>query len=363
MNGSLSDCNVQGICEYLTSPNGIVQIYGNGSGCSNPGEIARSCGFKMPCLPFGHYYFMKQSDVDSFLSYYQDCDHLEGSVIIGWHPIEGTPEVYNFFIGEETGIEAAVTSLSGLREITSIAGNLAIRGDHKLTDLRGLEKLVTIGGNLAMSGWFHNKYLTSLTGLDNLESIGGGLFIAGNTKLNSLTGLKNLKSLGGELAIGGEFMGWHGNDSLMSLKGLENVDTATIQDLKIVYNMSLSDCDVANLCNYLSAPGGSIEIHDNGTGCSSREEIEEACITLSTPEIDFTSEYSIYPNPALSEITVISRNDLDIETINIFNQLGQKLLAIDHLSNPIDLSNLQRGTYILEIISNEFNHKQRLLIL
>ena len=65
-NSQLSSCEVQSICNYLASPNGIVEIYDNSPGCNSPGEIANACGFAMPCLPSGNYYFTYQAEIDNF---------------------------------------------------------------------------------------------------------------------------------------------------------------------------------------------------------------------------------------------------------------------------------------------------------
>ncbi len=42
-NTTLSTCEVQSICDYLSSPNGEVQIYGNAPGCNSPEEVEAAC--------------------------------------------------------------------------------------------------------------------------------------------------------------------------------------------------------------------------------------------------------------------------------------------------------------------------------
>jgi hypothetical protein len=42
-NSTLSTCEVQSICDYLTSPNGSINIYGNGPGCSNRQQVEAAC--------------------------------------------------------------------------------------------------------------------------------------------------------------------------------------------------------------------------------------------------------------------------------------------------------------------------------
>ncbi|MFZ4707555.1 MAG: hypothetical protein ACOYMF_16265 [Bacteroidales bacterium] len=81
-NASLSSCNVQGICNYLVSPGGEVNIYSNAAGCANPAEVAGNCGISLPCLPYGNYYFYSQSDIDSYQSSFSGCTELQGNVSI-----------------------------------------------------------------------------------------------------------------------------------------------------------------------------------------------------------------------------------------------------------------------------------------
>jgi len=136
-NNSLSNCEVQSICDYLAKPNGTVNIYNNAIGCNNPPEIANSCGFTMPCLPYGNYYFHSQSEIDNLQTNYPGC--------------------------------------------TEIKGDVKINGDD-ITNLNGLNVLTAIGGRL----WIEdNAALTSLTGLDNVTSIGGHLWIEDNAALTS----------------------------------------------------------------------------------------------------------------------------------------------------------------------------------
>jgi len=81
-NDSLSICEVQSICDYLVSPNGSVNIFQNATGCENPPEIANACGFTIPCLPFGNYYFTQQDEVDNFQTNYPGCNNLNGKLSI-----------------------------------------------------------------------------------------------------------------------------------------------------------------------------------------------------------------------------------------------------------------------------------------
>lgn len=43
-NANLSTCEVQSICDYLVSPNGYSEIYGNATGCNSQEEVKAACG-------------------------------------------------------------------------------------------------------------------------------------------------------------------------------------------------------------------------------------------------------------------------------------------------------------------------------
>jgi hypothetical protein len=81
-NSFLSTCDAEWLCNYLSNPTGSINIYNNSPGCNNPAEIASYCGFAMPCLPFGNYYFINQAEIDNFQNDYPGCTELDGSVTI-----------------------------------------------------------------------------------------------------------------------------------------------------------------------------------------------------------------------------------------------------------------------------------------
>jgi hypothetical protein len=86
-----------------------------------------------------------------------------------------------------------------LENLTSIGGYLSIGGQQcpDLPDGAGEPDLHR--GFIFIL--VHNNALTSLTGLENLTSIGGYLLIMDNNALTSLTGLESLTSIGDHLSI------------------------------------------------------------------------------------------------------------------------------------------------------------------
>jgi hypothetical protein len=323
-NSILSTCDLPWLCEYLSNPVGIVDIYGNAAGCNDPPEIASVCGIVLTCLPSGNYYFFEQSEIDNFKGNYSNCAILEGNVLV-----EGISNINN---------------LNGLNEVTYIGGNLDISYNYSLTSLTGLNNLGTIGGRLKIE---RNDDLTSLAGLEGLTSIGGDLRIKYNHFLTSLTELEGMNSIGGDLYIGG-------NVSLTSLTGLDNIAANTISNLSIFINSSLSTCDIQSICDYLAAPNGLIYIEQNATGCNSQEEVQTAC-TVRIEENNISDYYlNIYPNPTFSKITIETSVVPNSSELTICNLSGQKIiiLKIKDIKTEIDISDLPKGIYYVKVTNH-----------
>jgi photosystem II stability/assembly factor-like uncharacterized protein len=273
-NNSLTNCAIQNICNYLNAPNGVVEIYNNGSGCNSQSEVVNACGGSVPCLPYGHYYLLSQADVDNFQENFPVCNDLAGNLTI-------------------TG--NSIVNLTGLNQVYSIGGSVSINYCDNLENLNGLENLYTIGGSFSLHD---NHRIKDFSGLENLDSIGalvigwtddggsGGPIPGGNDSLVSLSSLSSLTYVRG-IEIGQ-------NPSLISLAGLDNINANTLAYVAIGLNSSLSTCEVQSICAYLAAPNAYIAISDNAPGCNSPEEVEAACEQHCLPEgITFTSQEQI----------------------------------------------------------------------
>lgn len=249
----------------------------------------------------------------------------------------------------------SLVSLAGLDNVTSIGERLVIIDNDVLTSLTGMDNLISIGGNLSIGGMYSgNPSLTSMTGLDNLTSIGGGFGVMFNSELISLAGLNNLTSIGGLLWI-------ESNNVLISLMGLNNIVATSIDSLYIQSNPSLTTCDVKSVCDYLISPTGTIEIHDNATGCNNQTEVEIAC-TSSVDEQNINEYISIYPNPVKDNLTISYKNGAEIELVVIYNQIGQKVLEEKLSNNTINVSGLKQGLFVIEMVTGELKIRKKLII-
>jgi len=331
------------------------------------------------CLPEG-ITFEYQSEIDSFQINYPSCTNISGDVLILGSDITnlnglsvltqvqgdldiGSDNYGNPYLTDITGLgnlttiggrlyvsnNSALSSISDFN-ITSIGTDLVIMKNNSLTDLQGLENVTHIDSSLIIS---ENSRLTSLEGLNNLTSTGDGVKLYSNESLNNLTALNNLTSIGGKLSIS-----W--NDSLTNLNGLDNINENSISDLEIYDNHSLTTCEVQSICDYLSNPNGSIDIHDNYNGCRTQSEIEEAC-SVGTSNTIVNNDFIIFPNPAKTEISIGNGNNL--EECTIFNQFGQKLLHQTSPINKIDVSRLNQGIYIVELDANTMKVRKILIII
>ncbi len=314
-NGSLSVCGVESICDYLTSPNGVVQIYNNAEGCNSPPEIAHTCGNTMPCLPYGDYFFSTQQMIDNFQTDYPNCSSLSGDVLI-----------MNYYID----------SLNGLIPIVSISGDLAIFKTSDLSSLDGLDSLTSVGGNLYIGGYDFWPY-----------------YAEPNSHLEDISALMRLKHIGMDLLV-------KYNPELPSLIGLDSIIFEGNNDIEIGENDILSICNVVSLCDCLSN-NCNAEIYSNAAGCNSKEEVEDACL-VSVPDFNTKSDFIVYPNPATKSISILIDSKTTLNKVVIYNQIGQEVLNTTEKTDKIDVSKIGQGIFIIELTTNKLNIRKKLLI-
>ena len=247
----------------------------------------------------------------------------------------------------------ALTSLMALDKITSIGDYLLIQNNDDLYNLNGLDNVTYIGGDLIIN---HNSVLSNLTALDNLTYIGGDLRFNYNGALTSLTGLNNLTSIEDDLVI-------KGNSALVSLTGIDYIDAASIKNISITYNQLLSQCEVESVCAYLVNPNGDIDIDHNTIGCNSPEEVQDSC-EANAVKIDeqyIKDNIGLYPNPAHQELN-ISVEGYTINEVTIYTLTGQQVLQERHEGGTIDISGLEQGIYVVEVIVENTRLRKKLSV-
>ena len=79
---------------------------------------------------------------------------------------------------------------------------------------------------------------------------------------------------------------------------------------------------------------------------------------LSTTE--FTkSEFAVYPNPVSDEFNLVLPEELEIEKLIIYNNLGQFIQSSNETT--VDISDLSKGIYFVEVITNTGKSVQKII--
>ena len=300
-----------------------------------------SPSFSQTCIP-DQLIFNTQSEIDSFSVNYPGCTEVLGDLKIV-SPFEitdltGLSQLEK--IGGVLGISIThnLETLSGLENLTTVEGGVLISSVESLNDLSALNNLTSVGnfavintsvknflglGNLTIEGTLRiegNDSLLSLAGLESIIAIPEDLLIYDNNLLTDLTGLENLTSVGNNLWF--DF-----NDSLVNLDGLENLNHIG-SSLYLQHNYALSD--ISGLMN-LSSIGDACRI--NSTKLTSLSGLEN--LTL------IGGYLHIYDNSELVDLSsLINLTDVGH---------GIHIKENDLLSNLNGLENI--GVSTLEVLS------------
>ncbi len=163
----------------------------------------------------------------------------------------------------------------GLNNLSSIGGNFFLdRNDH--LSFNGLNNLTEIEGGLDI---FESQFITDLSGLSNLTTIESFTLVFSNS-LTSLNGLNNWSSFASPTDLYSNTIDLFNNASLNDISAISFLDTTGLDDLQIVLNSTLSECDIDLVCNFLDANADNTLISDNMPGCDSNAEVESACSIL-----------------------------------------------------------------------------------
>ncbi|MFB9054992.1 T9SS type A sorting domain-containing protein [Formosa undariae] len=78
--------------------------------------------------------------------------------------------------------------------------------------------------------------------------------------------------------------------------------------------------------------------------------LENIGSTLSVSDNAFAAGLKVFPNPASSSINIKSGNGTQINSVELYNVLGSKVLSASNLvNNAIDVSEIASGIYILKV--------------
>jgi hypothetical protein len=73
---------------------------------------------------------------------------------------------------------------------------------------------------------------------------------------------------------------------------------------------------------------------------------------LSTTDFDFGVHFTLYPNPVKDVLNLQFKDKVKINSIEIYNTLGQIVLAVPNAISSVDVSGLQSGNYFVKVNTN-----------
>jgi hypothetical protein len=74
---------------------------------------------------------------------------------------------------------------------------------------------------------------------------------------------------------------------------------------------------------------------------------------LGTNDFEFTTYFTLHPNPAKGVVTILAKKEVYISSLSIYNTLGQLILAEANPNSTIDISALKTGNYFIKIVSDK----------
>ncbi|AYN03351.1 leucine-rich repeat domain-containing protein [Flavobacterium sp. 140616W15] len=77
--------------------------------------------------------------------------------------------------------------------------------------------------------------------------------------------------------------------------------------------------------------------------------------TLGTPDFEFSNYFALFPVPANEVLNITSRKDIEVQSIAIYDVLGQLVIAVPNAKSVsnIDVANLKTGNYFIKVKSDK----------
>ena len=244
----------------------------------------------------------------------------------------------------------------------TLSNSMTTTGDSTFSDSYNLASVI-IPNSITTIGIsaFHGCGLTSVTIPNSVTSIGNNAFFQ-CFNLTSLNIPNSVTSIG--------------DDAFTNCNGLNSVTIPS--SVTSIGNYAFSGCSVLNTVNcYIATP---LVINVNVF-----QDVNQAACTLNVPigtqaaygaaavwqnfapingvlatSSFVKSSFSMYPNPSNDFVTIALENNLQVEKVNFYNSLGQ--LVKTATTNVVSTSELAKGSYFVEVITNEGKASKQLLV-
>ena len=320
---------------------------------------------------------IRQSQLDSFLILYPDCNTLTNTIAILGSDItslEALKNIKNVNFLEIS--QTKITSLHGLDSLKKCLGNFVLKQNNLLTDLKLLKNLhyahwVSLlsndlivdysglsGDSLNIITLLGNKNIKNLKGLNSSYCSRLEIY---DTNLNSLAGheLLNLKTLVvsnintlDSINFSRLVVLYINNCSrLNSVTPLDNL--TSLKKLDSFSNRNLSACSTELICSKIDDPDFKLILADNAAGCNTKEQIRNRCLS-DTGNIQEKQQIQIYPQPINSDMLFVTglTNHTDYQIIDLQGQTVQMGVVFSY----VDITALLPGFYILHLYQENKNN-------
>ena len=76
---------------------------------------------------------------------------------------------------------------------------------------------------------------------------------------------------------------------------------------------------------------------------------------------DWANQLFLYPNPSNDAFSIMNTDGMKIQEVNIFNEMGQLVYNNAYPVGAVQISELKRGVYIVELKANNEKHRRKLI--
>lgn len=264
--------------------------------------------------------FGNQSQIDSFIIEYPNCDSLP----------------YIRFVDD--GLIDPISNFNGLKNIKYINSSIELPYLGSLSDVSGLNNVEFINGNLIIN-FDSNSIIKNLFIFNNLKIINGNLEVYSNS-FDTLSGLNSIEVIEGGLYI-------HNNRTLSIFESLGKANI--LKRVVVNQNQNLKDLNFLNKIEIISGQFsiGDLDSLKNLNGLSSLKSVKSLFIyenssltnisglkNLSKLGSSSSSLLKISNNNSLTSLSGL--DSLDMSTVSQLNITDNKSLSFCSLENICD---------------------------
>lgn len=328
--------------------------------------------------PSANVFLKTQAQVDAFQTNYPTCHDVSNITI----------EIKD----DGTDPITSLSALSGLQSFT--AGSLRVINTG-LSSFSGLDNITSIDGSLYLSG---NTGIVNMTDFTNLSTVTTEIFIGSNTSLedcSTFCDLRTVDNMNPAINIGGNKWGFPcANSSTFNTAcgplpiELSYFESEIVEDGILLSWETLSEKNNRGFAIEKSTNGRDWEEiswmdgHDTDSQANQYEYLDKApsykINYYRIKQVDYDGKYDyspvvseyylrqqqtveVYPNPAHDRVVIRVSTGLPAQSLVLYDATGQKVM-MEKSKNWLNLANLPRGLYVIELTFDNENIFKRIIV-